>query len=62
MSNQGFNALRRVYQSIQEPIWDVAMGRGPLSQEPESRPRQYNLHATNGPSTEAIPNPWGTHN
>lgn len=56
----GFNALRRVYQSIQEPIWDVALGRGASSQQNEERPRHYDLQTNSAPSTQTIPNPWAT--
>ncbi|XP_053991863.1 ubiquilin-1-like [Hylaeus volcanicus] len=51
----GFNALRRVYQSIQEPIWDVSFGSGPQKND---EPRDYQLKTSDYPSTKAIPNPW----
>lgn len=54
----GYNALRRVYQSIQEPIWDASFGCGISQSENNYQPTHYNIKRSGPPSTETIPNPW----
>lgn len=51
----GFNALRRVYQQIQEPIWDAASVPSSTTKQVKS----YDLETDKRPSTAAVPNPWG---
>lgn len=56
----GFNALRRVYQQIQEPIWDAALGNDLQGRNSSTETaKHYDLQTDKKPSTEAIPNPWG---
>lgn len=53
----GFNALRRMYHTIQEPLWDVVDSSTGGPQRPTVRP-DYELHSELPPETEALPNPW----
>lgn len=55
----GFNALRRVYQQIQEPIWDAALGPDHQKNRDDNKVKFYDLRIDEKPSVEAIPNPWG---
>lgn len=61
----GFNALRNVYESIQEPMWAAATASststtGGGQRGGEGRTKTYDLQTDKEPSTEAIPNPWAT--
>lgn len=57
---EGFNALRRMYEDVQEPLMEAtqnAMRNQPATeqgQQPQSNP-----WATGTPNTSALPNPWG---
>jgi len=57
----GFNALRRMYHSVEEPMWqatvDAAFGSG---QNPGNRDNadQYDLQTDDAPNTDPLPNPW----
>eukprot|EP00922_Rhytidocystis_sp_ex-Travisia-forbesii_P001575 GHVS01002187.1.p1 GENE.GHVS01002187.1~~GHVS01002187.1.p1 ORF type:complete len:577 (+),score=89.46 GHVS01002187.1:155-1885(+) len=56
----GFNALRRMYHSIQEPLWNVVDSNplgGPNGSRDQPTPN-YDVHAENPPDTDALPNPW----
>lgn len=55
----GFNALRRVYQQIQEPIWDAAIGSDNGKNNSNKPAKHYDLQRHQKPSVDAIPNPWG---
>eukprot|EP00922_Rhytidocystis_sp_ex-Travisia-forbesii_P001580 GHVS01002192.1.p1 GENE.GHVS01002192.1~~GHVS01002192.1.p1 ORF type:complete len:573 (+),score=66.99 GHVS01002192.1:181-1899(+) len=56
----GFNALRRMYHSIQEPLWNVADSNplGGLSGSRDQPTPNYDVHTESPPDTEALPNPW----
>ncbi|KAF8821930.1 ubiquitin family protein [Cardiosporidium cionae] len=56
----GFNALRRMYHNIQEPMWNATIEStlapgGNLATEISPA---YNLGTDQPPTTEAMPNPW----
>jgi ubiquilin len=54
---EGFNALRRMYEDVQEPLMEAtqnAFGTQPTTPQPQSNP-----WATGAPNTSALPNPWG---
>eukprot|EP00923_Selenidium_pygospionis_P018935 GHVN01033045.1.p1 GENE.GHVN01033045.1~~GHVN01033045.1.p1 ORF type:complete len:537 (-),score=30.85 GHVN01033045.1:188-1798(-) len=55
----GFNALRRMYHSVQEPMWEAAINgnsRGPSRSGVEP---DYSLGTDADPNTRPLPNPWG---
>jgi ubiquilin len=48
----GFNALRRVFEDVQEPLMEASMGA--------QQPTQSNTTSSSSTaSTGALPNPWG---
>eukprot|EP01066_Platyproteum_vivax_P013237 Platyproteum_vivax@DN6002_c0_g1_i1.p1 len=51
----GFNTLLRMYQNIQEPIWNATINGG-LSTADNSRSQQYQHNTTI--NNEEMPNPW----
>lgn len=53
---EGFNALRRLYENVQEPMMEAAaeINRPPIS---STQPRQSPT-VSNSPNTAPLPNPW----
>lgn len=57
---EGFNALRRMYEDVQEPLMEAtqnAMRNQPTNQQGQQA--QSNPWASGAPNTAALPNPWG---
>ncbi|OII75158.1 ubiqutin family protein [Cryptosporidium ubiquitum] len=52
----GFSALKRMYHTVQEPMWDAAM-YNPNTNKTNTY-NQYNIDKSSGPNSEALPNPW----
>lgn len=53
----GFNALRRMYEDVQEPLMDALSNTRISSTSQPSRPTSEN--AGSGAAGSAMPNPWG---
>ncbi|KAF7455856.1 ubiqutin family protein [Cryptosporidium felis] len=53
----GFSALKRMYHTVQEPMWDAATYNPNTSRANSCT--QYNIDKSTGPNSEAFPNPWG---
>jgi ubiquilin len=55
---EGFNALRRMYEDVQEPLMEASQNafRGQPAPQPS---QQSNPWQSNTPNTAALPNPWG---
>ncbi|KAH8582345.1 ubiqutin family [Cryptosporidium sp. chipmunk genotype I] len=54
----GFSALKRMYHTVQEPMWDAAMYNPNTSKA--NTYNQYSIDKSSGPNSEALPNPWST--
>ncbi|EEA06158.1 UBA/TS-N domain-containing protein [Cryptosporidium muris RN66] len=54
----GFSALKRMYQTVQEPMWDAALSDIQDNKKSYNKPIQYNIDKSLGPNVEALPNPW----
>lgn len=54
----GFNALRRMYEEVQEPMME-AMAQDPSTNNSSSN-EGSNTNRSNRPTAEAMPNPWGS--
>jgi len=61
----GFNALRQIYENVQEPLLNSAQNRSPdnpfsaLFNQPQSNaPRAANPPTSGAINTEPLPNPW----
>lgn len=54
----GFNALRRMYEDVQEPLMSASMGP-PTSPSTPAQPTTPAPGLT-APNTSALPNPWGS--
>ncbi|PPS95772.1 Ubiquilin [Cryptosporidium hominis] len=52
----GFSALKRMYHTVQEPMWDAAM-YNPNTIKANTY-NEYNIDKSSGPNSEALPNPW----
>jgi len=55
---EGFNALRRMYEEVQEPMMEATSGAG-QQQTQSGQQQSTNPWATGAPNTSALPNPWG---
>jgi ubiquilin len=55
---EGFNALRRMYEDVQEPLMEATQNAMRGQQNQSSQP-QTNPWASGAPSSTALPNPWG---
>lgn len=57
---EGFNALRRMYEDVQEPLMEATQNAfGQSNQQTQQQQPQSNPWASNTPNTAALPNPWG---
>jgi ubiquilin len=54
---EGFNALRRMYEDVQEPLMEATQNQ--FGTQSTSQQSQSNPWATGAPNTSALPNPWG---
>ena len=56
----GHNMLRRMYQTVQAPLYEgAAMGGQAQAQQPQQPQQpQQQQDASSGPNTSALPNPW----
>eukprot|EP00962_Isochrysis_galbana_P001634 scaffold420_cov45-Isochrysis_galbana.AAC.1 len=52
----GFNALRRMYSSVQQPLFDSLAGGGARPPSPEHSPRHNTQGAPGVINTAALPN------
>lgn len=55
---EGFNALRRMYEDVQEPLMEASQNAF-QSQPAPQQSQQSNPWQSNTPNTAALPNPWG---
>ncbi|KAJ1611755.1 ubiquitin-like protein [Cryptosporidium canis] len=55
----GFSALKRMYHTVQEPMWDAAMYNNSDNRKSNAN-HQYNIDKSSGPNSEALPNPWNS--
>ena len=57
----GYNALRRMYEDVQEPMMDAMTGGGGGSggTSNSNNNRATNRNGTAGATNQAMPNPWG---
>lgn len=55
----GFNALRRMYEDVQEPMMDAMSGMGSRA-TPSSSNSSTNTSSGSGADGAAMPNPWGS--
>eukprot|EP00743_Colponemidia_sp_Colp-15_P003386 GILK01003660.1.p1 GENE.GILK01003660.1~~GILK01003660.1.p1 ORF type:complete len:549 (-),score=79.44 GILK01003660.1:212-1858(-) len=59
---EGFNMLRRLYQNVQEPLWNATTGRDLSAQDSSSSPSSsssLSLPAQSPtPNAAPLPNPW----
>jgi ubiquilin len=57
---EGFNALRRMYEEVQEPLMEATRDAAASANTSQSGAApQTNPWATGEPNTSALPNPWG---
>lgn len=57
---EGFNALRRMFEDVQEPLMEATRDAAAASGSTQSQTQQQtNPWATGEPNTSALPNPWG---
>lgn len=56
----GFNALRRMFEEVQEPMMEAAATSGIPSTPSSSAPSNNSTTNTTTPTNSAVPNPWGT--
>lgn len=60
----GFNALRRMYEDVQEPMMDAMSGMGSSNSSSNANTRSTNTTSTEssnaGADGAAMPNPWGS--
>ncbi|KAH7648353.1 UBA TS-N domain-containing [Cryptosporidium bovis] len=55
----GFSALKRMYHTVQEPMWDAAL-YNQNNNVSDSNSNNYIIDKTSGPNSEALPNPWAS--
>mmetsp|Transcript_6946 Transcript_6946/g.11604 ORF Transcript_6946/g.11604 Transcript_6946/m.11604 type:complete len:520 (+) Transcript_6946:79-1638(+) len=55
---EGFNALRRMYEDVQEPLMEATQQQQGQGQSGTTA-TSTNPWATGAPNTSALPNPWG---
>lgn len=53
---EGFNALRRMYEDVQEPLMEATQN---AFTNQNNQQTQSNPWSSNTPNTSALPNPWG---
>jgi ubiquilin len=56
---EGFNALRRMYEDVQEPLMEASQNAFQNQPAPQQSQQSTNPWQTNAPNTSALPNPWG---
>ena len=56
---EGFNALRRMYEDVQEPMMEAARMQQAQSQSPGSSGQTSTPRDNTSPNNDALPNPWG---
>jgi ubiquilin len=57
---EGFNALRRMYEDVQEPMMEATTNAAANSRNSsQQQTSSTNPWATGAPNTSALPNPWG---
>lgn len=58
----GFNALRRMFEEVQEPMMEAAANNGVPNSPQVTSPNPSSSSGTNSnttPTSSAVPNPWG---
>ena len=56
---EGFNALRRMYEDVQEPLMEASQQQSQQGGNTSGTGTSTNPWATGSPNTSALPNPWG---
>ena len=57
---EGFNMLRRMYETVQEPLMNAAVSGGQTPQPPTSSAPAANATQSESPNTAPLPNPWAS--
>jgi ubiquilin len=57
---EGFNALRRMFEDVQEPMMEASQNLGSMNAPNSTNSNPWSVNNANGtPNTAALPNPWG---